>query len=92
MKVVPAKEEIIAYHLQFFPNFFEQPLFFLSNFEKLELCNGVIVERGAIRESNRTTHRSIAREESFRMTLNLGDGRKLFTLKLRKIVSVFRIK
>ena len=28
LKVVPVKEEIVAYHLQFFPNFFELPLFF----------------------------------------------------------------
>ena len=28
LKVVPAEEEIVVYHLQFFSNFFERPLFY----------------------------------------------------------------
>ena len=36
LKVVPAKEEIIAYHLRFFLNFFEQPLFFYRFLKRLK--------------------------------------------------------
>ena len=36
LKVAPVKKERIAYHLQFFPIFFEQPLFFNQIVKKLK--------------------------------------------------------
>ena len=53
LKVDPAKEEKNAYHLQFFPIFFEQPLFFNRFLKKPELC----------RRTVRVPYFSLARQE-----------------------------
>ena len=42
LKFLRGKEETIAYHLQFFPNFFDHPLFFNRFLKKPELCRRMV--------------------------------------------------